>query len=186
MLDLVRPEWFVPVHGEYRHMVHHAQLAEEVGVPPENVKVCEDGDVVNIGPGGVDVERRAVPAGYQYVDGITGDVDHGVLRDRRTLAEEGFVVVIVTVDAATGEIVTGPEIVTRGWVWESEAEDLIEDAKAAVRDSLARRRGRGRPRLRHAASPRSPCARPLHQPADAPAPCDHPGGDGGLVNGLRA
>jgi ribonuclease J len=136
MLDLVRPEWFVPVHGEYRHMVHHAQLAEEVGVPPENVTVCEDGDVVNIGPGGVDVERRAVPAGYQYVDGITGDVDHGVLRDRRTLAEEGFVVVIVTVDAATGEIVTGPEIVTRGWVWESEAEDLIEDAKAAVRDSL--------------------------------------------------
>jgi ribonuclease J len=136
MLDLVRPEWFVPVHGEYRHMVHHAQLAEEVGVPAARVKVCEDGDVVNVGPDTVDVERRAVPAGYQYVDGITGDVDHGVLRDRRTLAEEGFVVVIVTVDAATGEIVTGPEIVTRGWVWESEAEEIIEDAKAAVRDSL--------------------------------------------------
>jgi ribonuclease J len=136
MLDLVRPEWFVPVHGEYRHMVHHAQLAEEVGVPAERVKVCEDGDLVNVGAGGVDVERRAVPAGYQYVDGITGDVDHGVLRDRRTLAEEGFVVVIVTVEAATGEIVLGPEIVTRGWVWETEAEDLLEDAKAEVRDAL--------------------------------------------------
>lgn len=136
MLDLVRPEWFVPVHGEYRHMVHHAQLAEEVGMAAERVKVCEDGDVVNVGPGGVDVERRAVPAGYQYVDGSTGDVDHGVLRDRRTLAEEGFVVVIVTVDAGTGEIVTGPEIVTRGWVWEGEADDLIEEAKAAVTDSL--------------------------------------------------
>jgi ribonuclease J len=137
MLDLVRPEWFVPVHGEYRHMVHHARLAEDVGMPAERVLVCEDGDAVSLERGGVDVERRAVPAGYQYVDGISGDVDVGVLRDRRTLAEEGFVVVIVTVDAATGEVVTGPEIVTRGWVWEKEAEGIIEDAKAAVRASLA-------------------------------------------------
>jgi ribonuclease J len=136
MLDLVRPEWFVPVHGEYRHMVHHAGLAEEVGVPADRVLICEDGDVVSIGDGGADVARRAVPAGYQYVDGITGDVDQGVLRDRRNLAEEGFVVVIVTVDATTGEIVTGPEIVTRGWVWESEAEELLDDARAAVRESI--------------------------------------------------
>jgi ribonuclease J len=137
MLDLVRPEWFVPVHGEYRHMVHHARLAEDVGMPTDRVLVCEDGDAVSLEQGGVDVERRAVPAGYQYVDGISGDVDVGVLRDRRTLAEEGFVVVIVTVDQATGEVVTGPEIVTRGWVWEKEAEGIIEDAKTAVRASLA-------------------------------------------------
>ena len=78
-----------------------------------------------------------MPAGYQYVDGIVGDVGHGVLRDRRNLAEEGLVVVIVTVDAATGEVVTGPEIVTRGWVYAPEAEELLEEAKAAVRASLA-------------------------------------------------
>ena len=90
MLDLVRPEWFVPVHGEYRHMVHHARLAEAVGVPVDRVLVCEDGDVVTLEGGDVDVERRAVPAGYQYVDGIVGDVDQGVLRDRRNLAEEGI------------------------------------------------------------------------------------------------
>jgi ribonuclease J len=98
--------------------------------------VCEDGDAVTVGPSGVEVERMAVPAGYLYVDGIVGDVGHGVLRDRRNLAEEGLVVVIVTVDKRTGEVVTGPEIVTRGWVYGPEAEALLEDAKVAVLQSL--------------------------------------------------
>ncbi len=136
MIGLVDPEWFIPVHGEYRHLVHHAELATEMGIPRERILVCEDGDLVTLRERGVEVERRAVPAGYQYVDGIAGDISHGVLRDRRTLGEEGFVVVIVTVDAGTGEVVTGPEIVTRGWVYEAEADALLEDAKAAVRDAL--------------------------------------------------
>ena len=143
MLNLIQPEWFVPVHGEYRHMVHHARLASEVGVPPERVTVCEDGDAITLTRDGLDVERKAVPAGYLYVDGIVGDVGHGVLRDRRNLAEEGVVVVIVTVDAESGELVTGPEIVTRGWVYAPEAEELIDDAKAAVRESLADAAGEG-------------------------------------------
>jgi ribonuclease J len=143
MLSLLSPEWFVPVHGEYRHLVHHARLAHEVGVPEDHVLVCEDGDVVTLGDAGAEVERRAVPAGYMYVDGIVGDVSRGVLRDRRMLAEEGVVVVIVTVDATTGEIVTGPEIVTRGWVYAPEAEGLIEDAKEVVRDSIAQAAGEG-------------------------------------------
>ncbi len=137
MLSLLSPEWFVPVHGEYRHLVHHAQLAHEVGVPDDNVLVCEDGDVVTLSELGAEVERRGVPAGYMYVDGIVGDVSRGVLRDRRMLSEEGVVVVIVTISAASGEIVTGPEIVTRGWVYAPEAEDLIEDAKQVVRESIA-------------------------------------------------
>jgi ribonuclease J len=137
MLNLVQPEYFVPVHGEYRHMVHHARLAEEVGVPAGNIIVCEDGDAITLDAAGVELEQRAVPAGYLYVDGIVGDVGHGVLRDRRSLAEEGVVVVIVTVDATSGEVVTGPEIVTRGWVYAPEAEELIEEAKLAVRESLA-------------------------------------------------
>jgi ribonuclease J len=136
MLNLTQPEWFVPVHGEYRHMVHHAQLAREVGTPHDHAIVCEDGDVLTLGPQGIDVERRSVPAGYLYVDGIVGDVGHGVLRDRRSLAQEGVVVVIVTVDAASGEVVTGPEIVTRGWVYAPEAEELLEEAKQAVLASL--------------------------------------------------
>jgi ribonuclease J len=137
MLNLLSPDWFVPVHGEYRHLVHHARLAEEVGIDADHVLVCEDGDVVTITAGGADVERRAVPAGYMYVDGIVGDIGHGVLRDRRMLSEEGVVVVIVTVDSTTGEIVTGPEIVTRGWVYAPEADALIEDAKQVVRESIA-------------------------------------------------
>jgi ribonuclease J len=137
MLNLLSPEWFVPVHGEYRHLVHHARLAEEVGIDADHVLVCEDGDMVTISAAGAEIERRAVPAGYMYVDGIVGDIGHGVLRDRRMLSAEGVVVVIVTVDSTTGEIVTGPEIVTRGWVYAPEADALIEDAKQVVRDSIA-------------------------------------------------
>ena len=136
LIGLVQPEWFVPVHGEYRHLVHHVRLARQAGVPPENAVVCEDGDALTLDSDGLAVERRAVPAGYLYVDGIVGDVGHGVLRDRRSLAEEGVVVVIVTVDAVTGELVTEPELVTRGWVHEPEADELIKGARAAVRASV--------------------------------------------------
>ncbi len=136
LLNLVKPEYFVPVHGEYRHLVHHARLARGTGIPKANVIVCEDGDSLVLGPEGIDVERRYAPAGYLYVDGVVGDVGRGVLRDRRALANEGIVVVIVTLDAHTGEVVTGPEIVTRGWVHAPEAELLLEGAKEAVLRSL--------------------------------------------------
>ncbi len=137
LLNLVKPEYFVPVHGEYRHLVHHARLARSTGVADERVMVCEDGDALLIHQEGIDVERRFAPAGYLYVDGIVGDVGRGVLRDRRALAAEGIVVVIVTIDGHTGEVVTGPDIVTRGWVHAPEAEALIEEAKDAVLRSLA-------------------------------------------------
>lgn len=137
VLSLLQPEWFVPVHGEFRHMVHHAALARAVGVDPAKIVICEDGDAVTLGDAGLDVERRAVPAGFTYVDGIVGDVGGGVLRDRRALAAEGVVVVIVTLDSQTGAILNGPEIVTRGWVYAPEAEGLLEDAKQRVAESLA-------------------------------------------------
>ena len=136
MLALIQPQWFVPVHGEYRHLMAHAHLAVDAGVAAEHVIICEDGDALDVTDDEITLDRRAVPAGFLYVDGIVGDVGHGVLRDRRSLAEEGVVVVIVTVDARSGEVVTGPEIVTRGWVHEAEAADLIEEAKEAVRASL--------------------------------------------------
>ncbi|MCZ7525244.1 MAG: ribonuclease J [Acidimicrobiia bacterium] len=143
VLNLIRPDWFVPVHGEFRHMVHHAQLAHDVGVAAGRVVVCQDGDALVLDADGVTVERAAVPAGYLYVDGIVGDIGHGVLRDRRALAEEGVVVVIATVDAKTGEIVTGPEIVTRGWIYAPEAEELLGEAKARVLASLQEAAGEG-------------------------------------------
>jgi ribonuclease J len=135
MLAVARPEAFIPVHGEYRHMVHHARLAVGMGVDPSRVLLCEDGDVVTLDDAGI---RRSgeVPAGYQYVDGIVGDVGHGVLRDRRALSEEGVIVVVVTVDAQGRRILTGPQIITRGWVHAPEAESLLEDARVAVQASL--------------------------------------------------
>jgi ribonuclease J len=135
LLSLARPECFIPVHGEFRHLSHHARLARDMGVPVDRVLLAEDGDVVELTAEGVDFVGE-VPAGYLYVDGIVGDVGRGVLRDRRVLAEEGVVVVVVTVDAKSGEVLTGPEIITRGWVYAPEAEELLEEARLAVLAAL--------------------------------------------------
>ena len=139
-LSILKPEFFVPVHGEYRHMIAHAKLGRTMGIPHDRVLVCEDGDVIELTDDGLEKAGR-VPAGYLYVDGIVGDVGQGVLRDRRVLAEEGVVVVVVTVDIETGKVLTGPEIITRGWVYAPEAEDLLDEAcdtvAAAVERELA-------------------------------------------------
>ena len=135
LLTITEPEYFIPVHGEFRHMTHHARLAMEMGVPQGNVLLAEDGDVIELTDDKVDFAGN-VPAGYLYVDGIVGDVGRGVLRDRKALAEEGVVVVVVTVDAKSGEVLTGPEIITKGWVYAPEAEDLLGEARAAVTKSL--------------------------------------------------
>jgi ribonuclease J len=135
LLSITRPEYFVPVHGEFRHLSQHARLAVRMGVLEANVLLAEDGDVVELTDAGVDFAGE-VPAGYLYVDGVVGGVGHGVLRDRRVLSEEGVVVVVVTVDARSGEVLTGPEIITRGWVYEQEAEGLLDEAKQAVLRSL--------------------------------------------------
>jgi ribonuclease J len=136
LLALARPEWFIPVHGEYRHLVHHGRLGEIMGVEKDNVLISLDGDQLELTDAGL-TKVGEVPAGYLYVDGAgLGDVGHGVLRDRRILAEEGVVVVIVTVDMKSGEIIAGPEIITRGWIHAPEAEDLLEDARNAVIRSI--------------------------------------------------
>ncbi len=140
-LSILQPEWYVPIHGEYRHLVANSKLGVVMGVRPQNVLVCEDGDVLSIGDDTIEISAR-VPAGYLYVDGIVGDVGQGVLRDRKVLAEEGVVVVVVTVDIVSGKVLTGPEIITRGWVYAPEAEDLLDEAcdrvAAAVEAALAK------------------------------------------------
>lgn len=136
ILSITKPEWFTPVHGEYRHLAAHAELAHVMNIPDDRVLICEDGDQLVLTDEGITRKAQAVPAGYLYVDGIVGDVGGGVLRDRRVLAEEGVVVVVVTVDARTGAIVTGPEIITRGWVYAPEAEDLLDSAREVVEDAI--------------------------------------------------
>ena len=142
LLSIARPQAFIPVHGEFRHLTHHARLAGEMGVPESRILLAEDGDVIELTDSGIDFAGE-VPAGYLYVDGIVGDVGRGVLRDRRVLAEEGVVVVVVTVDAKSGEVLTGPEIITRGWVYAPEAEALLGEARAAVLAGLEEATDRG-------------------------------------------
>ncbi len=139
---VARPRSFVPVHGEYRHLLRHARLAIEMGADEHEVLLCEDGDAIRLSDEGIDFDGE-VPAGYLYVDGIVGDIGTGVLRDRRVLAEEGVVVVVLAVDSKSGEILTGPEIITRGWVHAPEAEELIEDARAVVVKAVGEAVGAG-------------------------------------------
>jgi ribonuclease J len=135
MLSLVQPRWFIPVHGERRHLAHHAKLAAEVGIPPDHVLICEDGDVVEVGER-VRIAGR-IPAGMTFVDGLgIGDVGEVVLRDRRKLSADGVVVVVVTIDAHQGEIVAGPDIVNRGFVFIETSGDILEEARNRVMLSL--------------------------------------------------
>jgi ribonuclease J len=136
MLNLVRPRFFVPIHGEYRHLVHHARMAERVGIPPENIFVIESGQVLEFGPDWGRTNGR-VTEGHVMVDGLgVGDVGNVVLRDRHLLSRDGFVVVVVAVDTETGKVVDGPYIITRGFVYIRESGDLIEDAVQCVLEAL--------------------------------------------------
>ncbi len=135
LLSVARPDTFVPVHGEYRHMVHHAALARSMGVPDDQVLLCEDGDAVRLDADGLHRDG-AVPAGYLYVDGTVGDVGHGVLRDRKLLSEEGVVMVVATVDLHRKALSGSPEIATKGWVYAPEAEELLDEASQVVADAL--------------------------------------------------
>jgi ribonuclease J len=135
MLSLVRPRWFIPIHGERRHLAHHAKIATEVGIAADHVLICEDGDVVEVGEK-VHVIDRA-PAGMTLVDGLgIGDVGEVVLRDRRKLSADGVVVVVVAVDGHHGQVLSGPDIVNRGFVFDETSGDILEEARERVMLSL--------------------------------------------------
>ena len=132
MLNMVKPKYFIPVHGEYRHLVKHSQLAEKVGVKKENIILAEDGDVVEITMDGIAVKEK-VESGKVFVDGKgVGDVGDMVLKDRKHLSQDGLVIAILALNEKTGEVIYGPDIVTRGLVFEKESAELLEGAKNAV------------------------------------------------------
>jgi ribonuclease J len=135
MLNLVRPRWFIPVHGERRHLAHHARLAGQVGIPSDRVLIVEDGDTVELGE---EVRRgERVNAGMVFVDGLgIGDVGEVVLRDRRKLAGDGIVVVVLAVDEHSGEILAGPDIINRGFVFDEAAEPILEGARRRTLEAL--------------------------------------------------
>jgi ribonuclease J len=132
LLNLVRPKFFLPVHGEYRHLSLHAQLAESVGIPTENIFVLEDGDILELGPNKGKVTGK-VSAGNVYVDGLSvGDIGSVVLRNRRMLSRDGIVVVISAISQETGKLVGRPDIVSRGFVDTRESKDMIEESRDLV------------------------------------------------------
>jgi|BEDMetMinimDraft_2_1075160.scaffolds.fasta_scaffold06137_1 ribonuclease J len=136
MLNLTRPQFFVPVHGEYRHLVHHAQLAREVGIPSDHIFIGENGTVFEFGPEAGRIAGQ-VPWGKVLVDGVgVGDVGHIVLRDRRQLSQDGVMIVVLGIDSQTGELVSGPDVVSRGFVYVRESESLMEEARQRVREAV--------------------------------------------------
>ena len=139
MVTLTRPRYFMPVHGEYRHLLQHARLAERTGVRRERIFVVEDGLGLELTKSGARV-LEGYPAGRVFVDGKgIGDVGQVVLRDRQLLAEAGMVVVALTIDKSTGSVIAGPEIASRGFVYMKESEELMDEVKQAVREALAAR-----------------------------------------------
>ena len=133
MLNLTKPKFFIPVHGEYRHLVQHAALATELGVPRENVFIAENGDLLEFTSETGRVAGK-VTAGQVLVDGLgVGDVGHVVLRDRRQLSQDGILIVVMAVDRENGQLQGGPDIVTRGFVYVKESEELIEEVRERVR-----------------------------------------------------
>ncbi len=136
MLSLVQPQHFVPVHGEYRHMVMHAGLARAMGVAEENAFVLEDGDILEMDKRGAKVVGRA-PADYVYVDGLAVGVDRVVLRDRKHLAVDGVIVAIVSIDKHTGKPIGRPDVVSRGFIEAEMSDSLMERAGDVILESLA-------------------------------------------------
>ena len=136
MLALTKPRYFMPVHGEYRMLCKHAEIAKMMGVEPKNVVIGENGKVIEITKRSMKA-TTSVPSGDVYIDGTgIGDVGSAVLRDRRHLAEDGVVMAIVTLSSEDGQPVAPPEIITRGFVYVREAENLIDELKRVVNESL--------------------------------------------------
>ena len=136
MLNLVKPRFFIPVHGEQKHLAKHAAIAQVMGIKRENTLIANIGNVIELTKRSIKV-AGTVPAGRVLVDGLgVGDVGNIVLRDRKHLAEDGIIVVALTIDSVTNEIVSGPEVVSRGFVYVKENEQLIDDAREIACDIL--------------------------------------------------
>ncbi|MEI7886553.1 MAG: ribonuclease J [Actinomycetes bacterium] len=133
--SIAKPDWFVPVHGEYHHLIAHSRLAQVMGTPEDHILIAEDGDRLILDDDGLRAVGT-VPSEYVYVHGTVGDIGSSVLRDRRILADDGVVAVTVCVDRKKKRLVSGPEIATRGWIHEPEAGDLLAELSKRVMDSV--------------------------------------------------
>lgn len=138
MISLVRPKYFIPVHGEYRQLIAHSETAKKVGVDPENIFIMTNGRILELNEHEAKL-TGTVPVGKIMVDGLgVGDVGNIVLRDRQRLSQDGLIIVVLTMDSATGNVVAGPDVLSRGFVYVRESENLMEDIKQLLRGEIAK------------------------------------------------
>jgi ribonuclease J len=137
LINLIRPKFFIPIHGELRHLTQHSALAQELGIPAENIAVVENGTELLLSPDKLEIGER-VPGGYVFVDGSgVGDVGPIVLHDREILARDGFVIAVVLIDIETGELFEQPDIISRGFVFLRDSSALIDMAEQTIEQIVA-------------------------------------------------
>jgi ribonuclease J len=141
LLNLVRPKYFIPIHGELRHLRQHARMAQQLGIPEENIAAVENGHVIEFEDGEMRVTER-VPGGYVFVDGSgVGDIDSSVVREREMLARDGILLINLTIDRHTRQLTEEPEIITRGFIYTRDANELLAHMQKLISDTV--RRGNG-------------------------------------------
>ena len=136
IMALARPKYFIPVHGEYRQLMAHSETAQSMGIPAENIFLMKNGRVLELSESEAKL-AGAVPSGKILVDGLgVGDVGNIVLRDRQHLSQDGLIIIVMTMDGSSGEIVSGPDVISRGFVYVRESENLMEDVKREIREEV--------------------------------------------------
>ncbi len=139
MHTLVKPEYFIPVHGEYRHLKKHSEIAQSLGMSKDNIFILKTGQVLELNNESAEVAKKPVPSGRVLVDGLgVGDIGNIVLRDRRLLSESGLIIVVVGLSRETGELCSGPDLISRGFIYVRESEELISSSRDVVMKSIER------------------------------------------------
>ena len=142
IIALAKPKYFIPVHGEYRQLISHSETAQSMGIDKDNIVLLQNGRVLEIDENGIGY-NGSVPSGRVLVDGLgVGDVGNIVLRDRQHLSQDGLIVIVLTMDSATGEVIAGPDIISRGFVYVRESEGLMEDARHVLEEAVGNYLGR--------------------------------------------
>ena len=136
IIALAKPKYFIPVHGEYRQLIAHSETAQSMGIKKENIIMMQNGKILEIGESGVEF-TGTVPNGRVLVDGLgVGDVGNIVLRDRQHLSQDGLIIIVLTMDSGTGEVIAGPDVISRGFVYVRESENLMDEVKSVVRHEI--------------------------------------------------
>ncbi|TSD03849.1 MAG: ribonuclease J 1 [Parcubacteria group bacterium Greene0714_21] len=144
IINLLKPKFFIPIHGQFFHLVSHAKIAEGSGIPEDHIALAENGNIVNVTPNQISLDKELVPSSYIMVDGLgVGDVGEVVIRDRQSLSKDGIFVVIAVVDRQTGKVRGSPDIISRGFVYLKESKDLLREVRRKVIDIVDKSAGTG-------------------------------------------